>query len=82
MEAKGLEVEGEDFSSFLLSASLIRFRSTAPLRISDLDDPPPPPPLRSLYIFRGSILKSLETYSRLERKTEKARVFLSFIFNF
>ena len=52
-ESLPLEVEGEVFLRCLSKASLIRFRSIAPVRRSDLDDPPLPimPPLRSLYII-------------------------------
>jgi len=61
-----LEVEGEDFSRCLSSASFIRFRSSGPPTISDLDDPPPNPP-RSLYMILLSI----------SFKTPKFRSFLA-----
>ena len=61
-----LEVEGEVFSRCLSSASFIRFRSSGPPTISDLDDPPPNPP-RSLYMILLSI----------SFKTPKFRSFLA-----
>ena len=58
------DVEGDDFSKCLSSASLIRFRSSGPPTISDFDDPPP------LSLYMSSFITS-----KIQQKKKDSQTF-------